>query len=341
MHNTNVLNLVTGATGIVGSHVVLALLQQGREVIATRQPGSDLNKIKKLFACYTTQFQELFDKIKWLELDIRDVYGIEEALEGIDYVYHCAGFVSFDKKDRQKLFDVNEKGTKNIVDACLQKSVKGLCHLSSVATINNLDHNTDLTEEIFWKTSGRESDYALSKYNAEREVWRGIEEGLNAVIVNPGVVLSPGFWNQSSSQLFKTCYKGNRFYTNGMAAYIAATDVAKAMIFLVDKQKFGERFILIENNYTYHNILSTIQSKFNKPEPSINASAQLLRFAGFFEKIIALFSNQPVKLNKALINAALNKQIFSNRKIKKQIDFDFRPTHTVIEQICEQYLRDR
>lgn len=334
------MNLVTGATGIVGSHVVLYLLQQGREVVATRQPGSDLSKIKRLFSFYSSQSNELFARIKWVELDIRDIYGIEEALQGIDYVYHCAGFVSFDKRDRQKLFEINEKGTRNIVDACLQKSVKGLCHVSSIATINNLDYTSDLTEDIFWKKSGRESDYALSKYNAEREVWRGIEEGLRAVIVNPGVVLSPGFWDQSSSQLFRTCYKGNRFYTNGMAAYIAATDVARAMVFLTDRQKFGERYILVENNYTYHNILSAIQSRFGRPEPGINATAQILRLGGFFERIFALFSGQPVKLNKALINAVLNKQIFSNKKIKKQIDFDFRPTHTVIEQICDQYLRE-
>ncbi|MBL7931430.1 MAG: NAD-dependent epimerase/dehydratase family protein [Bacteroidia bacterium] len=335
------MNLVTGATGIVGSHVALALLQQGREVVATHQAGSDLNKTKTLFSFYSSEALDLFNRIKWIEVDIRDVYGIEAALQGIDYVYHCAGFVSFDKKDRQKLFDINEKGTRNIVDACLHKSVKALCHVSSVATINNLDYTSDLTEEVFWKTSGRESDYALSKYNAEREVWRGIEEGLNATIVNPGVVLSPGFWNQSSSQFFDICYKGNKFYTNGMAAYIAATDVARTMIFLIDAENFGERYILVENSYTYHNILSTIQSKFGKPEPAINASAQLLKFAGFFEKMASFFSNRPVKLNKAVINAALNKQIFSNRKIKKLIDFDFRPTHTVIEQICDQYLRDR
>lgn len=339
MLKTQVLNLVTGATGIVGSHVALALLRQNREVVATKQAGSDLSKIKQLFSYYSPQHEELFQRIRWVEVDVRDIFDIEAALEGIETVYHCAGFVSFQQKDRKHLFDVNEKGTRNMVDACLHKGIKALCHVSSIATINNLDHTTDLTEEVFWKTSGRESDYALSKYNAEREVWRGIEEGLSAVIVNPGLVLSPGFWDQSSSALFKTCYQANRFYTNGLAAYVAAEDVAKAMIALVDAEKFGERFILVENNYTFHNILSSIQSRFNKAEPTINASSQLLHLAAFFEKIAAVFTNRPVKLNKAVINSALNKQIFSNRKIKSALQLEFRPTHTVIEQICDLYLK--
>lgn len=338
MHNTKSLNLVTGATGILGSHVVLALLKQNKEVIAAKQTNSDLGKVKKLFAYYTADYEELFSRIRWVTLDVRNIFDIEEALEGVKHVYHCAGFVSFQKKDRKKLFEINEKGTRNMVDACLQKGIKSLCHVSSIATINNLDHNADLTEEIFWKTSGRESDYALSKYNGEREVWRGVEEGLNALIVNPGVILSPGFWDQSSSRLFKACYEGNRFYTNGLAAYVAAEDVAKAMLALVEMKKFGERYILVENNYTFHNILSTIQARFKKPEPTINASVQLLYVAAFFEKIGTLFTNKPARLNKAVIHSALNKQIFSNRKIKTALGMEFRPTHTVIEQICDLYL---
>ncbi len=332
------MNLVTGATGIVGSHVVLALLKQNLPVIAARQPGSDLGKVKKLFSYYTDDYEELFSRIHWVTLDVRDIFDIEAALEGVDQVYHCAGFVSFQKKDRKKLFEINEKGTRNMVDACLQKGVRSLCHVSSIATINNLDYSSDLTEDVFWKTSGRESDYALSKYNGEREVWRGIEEGLHAVIVNPGVVLSPGFWDQSSSRLFKACYDGNRFYTNGLAAYVAAEDVAKAMLALVKEQKFGQRYIVVENNYTFHNILCTIQARFKKPEPSINASAQLLYLASFLEKIKSLLTNKPPKMNKAMIHSALNKQIFSNRKIRTALGMQFRPTHTVIEQICDLYL---
>lgn len=186
-------NLVTGATGILGSHVVLALLQKGRKVVASKQPNSDLSKIKTLFSYYGNEALRLYESITWVDLDVRDQLMIEDALEGIDTVYHCAGFVSFNRNERKKMMDINEQGTRNMVNACLHKNIDALCHVSSLATINNLDYTEALTEQVFWKTSGHESAYAISKYNAEREVWRGIEEGLRAVIVNPGVILSPGF----------------------------------------------------------------------------------------------------------------------------------------------------
>lgn len=331
------MNLVTGATGILGSHVVLALLQNNEPVVAACQKNSDRQRVEELFSFYTTDYKALYGQIKWVDLDVRDIFSIEDALEGIINVYHCAGFVSFEHKHKNKLKDINEKGTKNIVDACLAKKISALCHVSSVATINNLDYTLPLTEDVFWKKSGKESDYAVSKYNAEREVWRGMEEGLNAVIVNPGVILSPVFFNQSSSKIFDTCYKGNRFYTNGMAGYIAASDVAESMIKLVSQKRFSNRYILVENNYTFHNILSHIQANFKKPLPTINAPGMLLTIISFIEKMVSVLTGRPRQITKAVINAALNKQVYSNEKIKKALSGEFRPVHPLIEQICSNY----
>lgn len=333
------MNLVTGATGIVGSHVVLALLRSGREVIACKQGNSDLSKVKALFAYYSAE--EFFNRIRWVEVDIRDIFSIEAALEGVTNVYHCAGFVSFHGKDRKKLIAVNETGTKNVVDACLHKNTAALCYVSTIGTINNLDYASDLTEEVFWKRSGKESDYAISKYNAEREVWRGMEEGLNAVIVNPGIILAPGFWGQSSSRLFEASYQGNRFYTNGLSAYVAATDVADIMTALMDRKLFGQRYILVENNYTFLNILSHIQSCFHRPAPSVEASRPMLALAGFFERIFSFFSGKERRITKALSNSAFNRQLYSNRKIRETLGFSFKPTHQVIEEICSCYLSQK
>jgi dihydroflavonol-4-reductase len=330
-------NLVTGATGILGSHVVLNLLRNNQPVIACKQKGSDIKKTERLFSYYVKDYKILFEKITWKELDILDVFSIEEVLEDVTNVYHCAGFVSFNSKDRKKLFDINEKGTRNMVNSCLHKKIQALCYVSSVATINNLDYPLTLTEEVFWKKSGHESDYAISKYNAEREVWRGIEEGLNAVIVNPGVILSPGFWDQSSSRMFSTCYKGNIFYTNGMAGYIAGSDVARVMVELVSKKLFSNRYILVEDNYTFHNILSHIQTNFNKRAPYINTSGILLKLGQFLEGIWSFFTGKDRILTPALINAAHNKQVYSNDKVKAVLATDFEPTHKIIEEICRYH----
>ena len=332
------MNLVTGATGIIGSHVLLSLLLQNKPVRACRQKGSDILKTKKLFHFYQPGHQQLWERVEWIELDVLDQFAIEDALEGVSHVYHCAGFVSFKKSDRKQLFRINEQGTRNVVNACLQKGNVALCHVSTIGTINNSDHRGELNESVFWKTSGKESDYALSKYNAEREVWRGMEEGMEAVIVNPGVVLSPVFWTQSSAQLFSQCYKGNRFYTSGSTAYVSAPDVATAMVRLMEEKKFGQRFILIENNYPFRQIFNHIQNKFGKPLPDISAGKTLLNAGRFFSWLFSLFSGKDPLLTKSLINAALNTQTYSGEKVKNELGLQFEPVEKVLDRICDYYL---
>ncbi|MES2680013.1 MAG: NAD-dependent epimerase/dehydratase family protein [Bacteroidota bacterium] len=332
------MNLVTGATGILGSHVLLELLKNGQPVVACKQNSSDLRRVEKLFAYYVPNHQELFAKIKWVDVDVRDIFSIDDALEGITTVYHCAGLVSFDKRDRQKLTEINEVGTANVVNACLGKKIQALCHVSSIGAINNSDYILPLHEDVFWKTSGRESHYAISKYNGEREVWRGIEEGLNAVIVNPGVILSPGFRNQSSSRIFDTCYRGNKFYTSGSTGYVAAADVAKIMVALITERKYRNRYILVEGNYKFRDVFSQIHTQFKNPAPRVNVPRAALVMAGFFESIISFFRGKPPRINKALINAAFNNQVFSNKKIRETLNYSFIPIDQTIGQICKSYL---
>lgn len=335
------MNLVTGATGIIGSHVVLELLKRGQPVVACRQKTSDLTKVQKLFSSYGSDCEALFLNIKWVEADILDVYSIEDALEGITTVYHCAGLVSFNKKDRKKLIDINETGTANVVTACVTKKISCLCHVSSIGAINNLDYTEPLHEGVFWKSSGKESDYAISKYNGERQVWRGIEEGLNAIIVNPGVVLAPGFWNQSSSRIFDTCYKGSLFYTTGSTGYVAATDLAIIMVELVSKRVYGERYIVVENNYTFQHIFNLIHKNFGKPLPRFKASRSLMQLGRYVENFISFFRVKDPVITSALINSAFNKQTYSNQKVTKMLEHHFKPVDQVIATICQNYLNEK
>jgi nucleoside-diphosphate-sugar epimerase len=334
------MNLVTGATGIIGSHVVLQLLKNNEVVIAGKQPGSDLGKIRRLFSQYNAGDETLFKQIRWIDIDVRDLFSVEAALQDVTRVFHCAGFVSFANKDRKKLFEINEKGTRNVVNACLFKKVEALCHVSTIGAINNLDYRGRLDESVFWKTSGRESDYALSKYGAEREVWRGMEEGLNAVIVNPGVALAPGFWDQSSSRIFNNCFKGNRFYTGGSTGYVAAADVAKIMVALVAGKHFANRYILIEDNYPFKTVLKTIHRHFKKPEPSIQASRGMLYIARYLDALKCLFTGAEPVITPALVNAALNRQAYSNEKIKALLDYHFMPVIPLLARICDQYISE-
>ena len=334
------MNLITGATGLIGSHVAYRLLIEEKPVFAIKQSTSDINKTKKLFSYYTADYENLFKKIKWIEADISDIYSLIDVLEGIEVVYHCAGFVSFDKKDIKRLYKINDEGTANIVNACLEKRIKMLCHVSSIATLQNPDITKNIDESVYWKFSPNASDYAISKYNGEREVWRGMEEGLNAVIVNPSIVLGPGFWNQSSSKLFTTCYHGNSFYTNGSGAVVSALDVANCMITLVNKNHSGKRYILSENNYTFKEICSVIQKLFDKKEPTISAGKPLLTLAKWTENILKTFTGKPQIMTNSMINSLLEKNSYNNNRIKKEIGFEFTPFSDTAKIICSAYIND-
>jgi nucleoside-diphosphate-sugar epimerase len=334
------MNLITGATGLVGAHVALQLLQQKKTVVAIRRSTSDINKTKKLFSYYSADYEQLFQKIKWIDADICDIYSILDALEGIKTVYHCAGFVSFNKKDHKQLYKTNTEGTANIVNACLEKKIETLCYVSTIATLQNPDISKNINESVYWKSSPHASDYAISKYNGEREVWRGIEEGLNAIIVNPSIILGPGFWNQSSGNLFSTCYKGTSFYTSGSSAIINAIDVANCMISLVDKNLIGKRYILSASNNSFLEISTAIQKKFNKKTPHIPAGKTLLKLATWADSVRCLLTGNKKTLSASMIHSLLEENTYNNERIKKALDFEFTPFLETITFICEAYLSD-
>lgn len=334
------MNLITGATGLVGAHVALALLQQNKSVVAIKRQGSDILKTKKLFSYYTSDADILFNKIKWIDADVCDIYSLLEALEGIETVYHCAGFVSFNSKDNKQMHRINAEGTANLVNACLEKNIKALCHVSSIATLQNPDITKNIDESVYWKSSPSASDYAISKYNGEREVWRGTEEGLNAVIVNPGIILGPGFWHQSSGKLIETCYHGNPFYTNGSSATIDAKDVADCMIQLTDKKEFSKRFVLIENNYSFKEILSKVHKALGKKEPNIEAGKVLLTIGKWIDKIRAFMTSKEQLITKETINACLDNNSYNNKRVKETLSYQFIPLHNTVQFACDAYLND-
>lgn len=334
------MNLITGATGLVGAHVALQLLLQGKSVVAIKRVGSDISKTKKLFSYYTSDSEKLFNQIKWVDADVSDIYALLDALEGIETVYHCAGFVSFNHKQKKQIHSINTVGTANVVNACLEKGNLRLCYVSSIATLQNPDITKNIDESVYWKSSPSASDYAISKYNGEREVWRGMEEGLNAVIVNPGIILGPGFWHQSSGKLIETCYKGNPFYTEGSSATIDAKDVATCMIQLTEQQHFGKRFVLIENNYSFKEILSQTHKALGKKEPYINAGKGLLITAKWLDTFRSWFTSKEPIITKETITAGLEKNTFSNERIKKAVNFSFTPLQETLKFVCASFLND-
>src|SRR6478609_6753538 len=249
--------LVTGGTGLVGAHLLIHLTEKGEQVRAIYRNLENIQKTKSLFLLYKKE--ALFESIHWIQGDIIDIPSLDNAFQGINQVYHCAALISFDPNDENLVRKTNIEGTANIVNFCLKYNVQKLCHVSSIAALGDLaEHETIITEETEWNPEKLHSDYAISKYGAEMEIWRGLQEGLEVVIVNPGVIIGPGFWNEGSGELFKRVKNGMPFYTKGLTGFVAVSDVVSIMYQLMKSPIKGERFTLISQNIVFQDLLNSI-----------------------------------------------------------------------------------
>jgi dihydroflavonol-4-reductase len=327
--------LVTGGTGLVGSHLLFDLAQKGEKVRALKRKNSDLTFVKNLFSSHPN----LFEKIEWVEGDVLDIFSLEEAINGISKVYHCAAMVSFIPAEAEQMMKINITGTANVVNLCLENKIEKLCYVSSVSAINRINEDETIDENSQWAISKRNSNYAISKYGAEREVWRGSVEGLNAVIVNPAIILGPGNWKTGSTALFPQIWKGVKFYTDGTTGFVDVRDVTKAMILLMESEIHSERFIVSSENLNFKKIFDRIAEGLGKPKPFMYANGWMRSVAWRGEALKSfLFHTKPF-ITKETAFAAHKKVHFSNEKIKKAIGIDFIPVQKTIKDTCEVFLK--
>jgi nucleoside-diphosphate-sugar epimerase len=321
--------LVTGGTGLVGFHLLLQLSQEENAIRAIYRSEKRLLHVKKLFE-NENKLSE-FEKIDWVNADILDIPALETAFTYVSYVYHCAAMVSFNPKDEEKLYQNNIVGTANVVNCCIYSDVKKLCYVSSISALGNgTEHNLFINEETERNNEIIRSDYSISKFGAEMEVWRGFQEGLEVVIVNPGVIFGYGFPTEGSSLFIKNVKDGQLFYTQGKLGIIAVEDVVKAMTTLMKSTISGERFILVAEDVTYKELFdsiadslatSTSANKIKKPKFEIKKwQLQIIRI---FEFIFTTLFFRKRMLTKATINALYNIETHDTNKIKTAINFEF------------------
>jgi nucleoside-diphosphate-sugar epimerase len=325
--------LLTGATGLIGSHLTAHLLLQGKEVRVLKRPSSNISNIEEALSFYTPDYKNQFSRLKFAEGDITDIYSISDALENIEQVYHCAGLVSFEEKKLKELLHVNATGTANMVNACLESNVNYFCHVSSVATMPNHDKKEIIDETVFWKSSPENGAYAISKYNGEREVWRAGEEGLNISIVNPSIVLGAGCWGQSSARLIEECYKGTKFYTTGIGGFVDVRDVVRCMVGLADRNIIGKRFVVSGANKSYKEILDGFHTAFGNKLPTVEAGRWMLKTGALLE---GMFMAHP-RITKTTIDAGLSKNYYSSEQISRTLNHSFIPIEQTISYVAEKY----
>lgn len=335
---------VTGGTGLVGSHILYDLVKSGRKIRALKRATSNLKLVSKTFGYYTENPSELINCIEWVEGDILDYHSLEKILEGVTEIYHCAALVSFHPNDHDSILNNNVKGTANLINAAIQNKIKKFCHVSSIAALGKTTDGTEINEETYWIPSKQKSSYSLSKFFSEMEVWRGIEEGLEAVIVNPSIILGPGNWDIGSPKLFQAIFKGLKYYTKGETGFVDVRDVSSAMISLMDKSNFektkNQRFILNAGNLSYQDFFYKIADALQKPRPKTFAPDLILQIAWRAARLASFFSGKRPVITKYNVSGTNLINRFNGNKINNTIGFEYRSLDSTIKDIAHMFMKD-
>jgi nucleoside-diphosphate-sugar epimerase len=319
---------ITGASGLLGSSLIKALFE--------KQGGPLPLQIRALYRKQIPAIQ-FADKIEWIEGDVLDVLVLEEALKGVELVYHCAAIVSFDPKQKQKMHATNVEGTANVVNACIDAGVKKLLFVSSVAALGRIREEGSINETMNWSEATSNSEYGKTKYLAEMEVWRGIGEGLDAVIVNPVIILGSGDWNGGSSGIFKSAYNRFPWYTSGVSGFVDVKDVSNAMTLLMNSNISAQRFIISGHNTPYRNIFNLIADAFKVPRPHKKVTPLLAAIVWRLEAVKAFFTGSSPLLTKETTLTAQASVYFDNSKLLKALpDFSYTPLEDTINRVADE-----
>lgn len=328
--------LVTGGTGLVGAHLLYHLLKNDKKIRAIYRSKDKIESVKKVFSYYTDDVT-LIDKIDWFKADITEVPAMIPAFVGVKKVYHCAAFISFNPKDYIEMRKINIHGTAIIVNLSIDAKIDKLCFVGSIASVGESINDQLITEENEWNKELDNSGYSITKFGAEMEVWRASQEGVEVVIVNPGVILGSGFWQSGSGKLFSQVYNGFKYFTEGITGFVGVKDVVKTMILLTESTIKNQRFILVSENKTYKDVLFAIADGFGKKRPSKKIkpwqTTILWRFSAFVAKISGV---QPL-LSKYSARSAHSVSKYSSQKIKEALNYQFEKVDTVIKDVCKNY----
>lgn len=329
--------LVTGGTGLVGSHLLFNLLNKGYKVKVLLRPTSNKENISRTFSFYTQNPSELLKNITWVEGDLLDLQSLEAALDGVTRVYHTAAFVSFKKKDKATVLQTNIGGTANLVNLCLERGIEKFCHVSSIGALGQSEPGMAITEDLLWKPSKNVSAYSLSKYHSEMEVWRGITEGMNAVIVNPSVILGPGDWTNGSPLLFSLIDKGFDYYTSGVTGYVDVRDLVNVMVQLMESDIVNERFTVSAENLTYKQFFDYVATALNKPIPQKQLARWKAELLWRLEAALGMLTGKSPRITKETTHIAYAKSFYDSTKLTKTIGYSFTPIEQTIRNVAAIY----
>ncbi|MGJ8683669.1 MAG: NAD-dependent epimerase/dehydratase family protein [Nonlabens sp.] len=327
--------LVTGGTGLVGGHLLYRFRESGIPTRALYRDLKSIDKTRAIFNSYGSGKESLVDDIEWVQGDILEVPSLEDAMKGITQVYHCAAVI--DSVPFWKMKKVNVTGTSNVINVAQAHQVEKLCYVSSIATLGDPVGKRAINEEDFFNLDAKNSNYAISKYGGEMEAWRATQEGMNIIIVNPGVILGEGNWESGSGKIFSQTFKKQPFYTDGSTGFVDVRDVTRVMVDLMESPVINERFILVESSITYKKVLHKISKSFNKKPPRIKLSKWMLYLVSGTMKI-GHWIGFNRGLERATVVSLTSHSNYDGSKIERHIEFKYTPLEETIQRVSDYYL---
>jgi len=328
--------LVTGGTGLVGAHLLYHLIKKDVKIRAIYRSEEKIKAVQKIFSYYEED-TSCVAKIEWFKADITDIPAMIPAFVGVEKVYHCAAFISFNPKDYKEMRKVNIHGTAIIVNLSIDAKIKKLCFVGSIASVGDALNGQLITEENEWNKELDNSGYSITKFGAEMEVWRASQEEVEVVIVNPGIILGSGFWNSGSGKLFSKVYNGFKYYTEGITGFVGVKDLVKAMILLTDSDVKNERFIVVSENKTYKDVFFLIADALGVKRPSKKIKPWQTRLFWRISSRIAKCTKKAPLLSKYSAKSAHEVSKYSSEKIKSTLNFQFEEIDTVVKEVCMDF----
>lgn len=317
---------VTGATGFLGSYLVRTLVAQNYHVRALKRAKSDLSLLG-----------DAATKVAWVEGDVNDIVSLEDAMEGVDQVYHAAALLAFGGRNFNRMYKVNVEGTANVVNAALKMGVKKLLYVSSITALGESKDNSPIDENGDWEASPMESEYGHTKYLGELEIWRGVAEGLDAVIINPSTILGAGKWEDGSIQIIHQVAKGVPFYPTGSNGFVDVRDVVKAAIKVMESTTTAERFVVNGYNVTFLEMMTMLAQEFGKKPPTIPVTDFWKTISIGYDKVRSLLTGSEPIITREVLSISSHPYTYNDDKIRQTLNLGYRPLKQTITEAVAAY----
>lgn len=335
------MNVITGGTGSVGMHLVATWLAAGEPVRVFARPQAERSRLRNFLAHALAHDPGAFDRLEWAEGDLMDGIALEEAFAGAKRVVHAAAVVSFHRRDAVHMMRANRDGTANVVNAMLATGVGELVYISSVAALGRKPGEPVVHEETVFEDGPAVSAYARSKYRAELEVWRGQEEGLRVLVLNPVIVIGPGDYARSSAALLSQVANGLRFFPTGSNGFVAAQDVADAAWQLLQSGAWGHRFVVCGFHATYREVLDALADALETQRPRFAVRPWMAGIAWRVARLVEFVTGHPAFATRDALATSARNHRYSSEKLTNRIGLAFTPLQPAAKRAADHYLRFR